>query len=74
MDDLHFLRLGREYESDRGCQHQREADYWKSMELTMMHKAAVSYYPSYVEINAIHAIDGSIPAGPLRRMSMTPFG
>ena len=28
----------------------------------MMHKAAVSYYPSYVEINAIHAIDGSIPA------------
>ena len=27
----------------------------------MMHKAAVSYYPSYVEINAIHAIDGSIP-------------
>ena len=28
----------------------------------MMHKAAVSYYPSSVEINAIHAIDGSIPA------------
>ena len=28
----------------------------------MMRKAAISYYPSYVEINAIHAIDRSIKA------------
>ena len=60
--DLHFLRLGREYELTGDINVKREADYWKSVELTMMHKAAVSYYPSYVEINAIHAIDGSIPA------------
>ena len=60
--DLHFLRLGREYELTGDINIKREADYWKSVELTMMHKAAVSYYPSYVEINAIHAIDGSIPA------------
>ncbi len=60
--DLHFLRLGREYELTGDINIKREADYWKSVELTMMHKAAVSYYPSSVEINAIHAIDGSIPA------------
>ena len=60
--DLHFLRLGREYELTGDISIKREADYWKSVELTMMHKAAISYYPSYVEINAIHAIDGSIPA------------
>ena len=60
--DLHFLRLGREYELTGDIHIKREADYWKSVELTMMHKAAVSYYPSYVEINAIHAIDGSIHA------------
>ena len=70
--DLHFLRLGREYELTGDINIKREADYWKSVELTMMHKAAVSYYPSYVEINAIHAIDGSIPQRPLRLMSMTP--
>ena len=60
--DLHFLRLGREYELTGDINIKREADYWRSVELTMMHKAAVSYYPSYVEIQAIHAIDGSIPA------------
>lgn len=60
--DLHFLRLGREYALTGDIEIKREADYWKSVELTMMHKAAVSYYPSYVEIDAIHAIDGSIRA------------
>lgn len=60
--DLHFLRLGREYELSGDINVKREADYWKSVELTMMYKAAVSYYPSYVEVDAIHSIDGSIPA------------
>lgn len=60
--DLHFLRLGREYELTGDINIKREADYWKSVEMTMMQKAAVSYYPSYVEIDAIHAIDGSIHA------------
>lgn len=60
--DLHFLRLSREYELTGDIQIKREADYWKSVELTMMYKAAVSYYPSYVEVEAIHAIDAGIKA------------
>lgn len=60
--DLHFLRLGREYGLTGDINIKREADYWKSVELTMMHKAAVSYYPSYVEVDAIRKIDGSIHA------------
>lgn len=58
--DLHFLRLGREYELTGDINVKREADYWKSVELTMMYKAAVSYYPSNVEVEAIHAIDAGI--------------
>ena len=34
----------------------------------MMRKAAISYYPSYVEINAIHAIDPEIKQSQLLRM------
>ena len=60
--DLHFLRLGREYKLTKDLAVKREADYWKSVELTMMHKADISYYPSYVEIDAIHEMDASIPA------------
>ena len=60
--DLHFLRLGREYELTGDINIKREADYWKSVELTMMYKAAVSYYPSNVEVEAIHAIDAGIRA------------
>ena len=59
--DLHFLRLSREYELTGDISVKREADYWRSVELTMMYKAAISYYPSSVEVNAIHAIDASIP-------------
>lgn len=58
--DLHFLRLSREYELDGNIETKREADYWKSMELTMMYKADMNYYPSYVEADVIHAIDASI--------------
>jgi glycosyltransferase involved in cell wall biosynthesis len=32
------------------------------MELTMMYKADISYFPSYVEIDVIHSIDASIRA------------
>ena len=60
--DLHFLRLSREYELSGDIEIKREADYWKSMELTMMYKADISYFPSYVEIDVIHSIDASIRA------------
>lgn len=59
--DLHFLRLGREYELDGDIKIKREADYWRAIELSMMQKAAVSYYPSYIEEQAIHKINPEIP-------------
>ena len=60
--DLHFLRLTREYELTGDIDIKREADYWKSMELTMMYKADMTYYPSSVEIEVIRSIDASIRA------------
>ena len=59
--DLHFLRLGREYELTGDIKIKREADYWRAIELSMMQKAAVSYYPSYIEEQAIHKINPEIP-------------
>lgn len=58
--DLHFLREFREYELTGDVAKKRESDYWKSIEFTLMHKAAVSYYPSNVEEEAIHAIDETV--------------
>lgn len=60
--DLHFLRLGREYKLTGDLKIKREADYWRSVELTQMQKADMSYYPSEVEIQAIHAMDETIKA------------
>lgn len=58
--DLHFLREMREYELT-GDESKREAsDYWKAVEFRIMRKASVSYYPSYVERDAIHRMDPSI--------------
>ena len=59
--DLHFLREGREYELTGDPQKREASEYWRSMELRLMKKAAVSYYPSYVEREAIHEIEPSIP-------------
>ncbi|WP_077612314.1 glycosyltransferase [Clostridium sp. Marseille-P2415] len=58
--DLHFLREGREYELTGDPEKRRSSEYWKSVELRIMRKAAVSYYPSYVEREAIHQIEPSI--------------
>lgn len=58
--DLHFLREGREYQLT-GDEKKRDAsEYWKGIEFRIMRKAAVSYYPSYVERDAIHMIDPEI--------------
>lgn len=59
--DLHFLREYREYELTGDIQKKRDSDYWKSIEFSLMEKAAVSYYPSYVEEEAIHAVKPEIP-------------
>lgn len=58
--DLHFLREGREFQLTGDLQKREEAEYWKSVELSLMSKAAVSYYPSYVERDAIRAMDPTI--------------
>ena len=60
--DLHYLRLYREYELSGDTKIRRESAYWKSVEITLMHRVAISYYPSQVEIDAIHSVDPTIPA------------
>lgn len=58
--DLHFLREGREYSLTGDVKCKQAAEYWKSIEMSLMYKAAVSYYPSYVERDAIKETDASI--------------
>lgn len=60
--DLHFLRELREFELTGDPAKKRDSDYWKSIEFSLMHKAAISYYPSQVEIEAIHEIDDTVKA------------
>ena len=58
--DLHFLRESREYQLTGDPKVRENAEYWKTIELDLMSKASVSYYPSYIEKNAIKEIDPSI--------------
>lgn len=58
--DLHFLREGREYQLTGDREKREAAEYWRSVEFRIMRKAAVSYYPSYVEEEAIREIDPTI--------------
>ncbi len=58
--DLHFLREGREYQLTGDPRKREDAEYWKSIELSLMEKAAVSYYPSYIERDAVKAINPDI--------------
>jgi len=58
--DLHFLREMREYQITGDEKIRADAEYWKSIELSLMNKAAVSYYPSYIERDAIREIDPTI--------------
>lgn len=58
--DLHFLREGREFQLTGDPKKREDSEYWKSIELSLMSKAAISYYPSYIERDAIHEIDPTI--------------
>ncbi|MEG7531611.1 MAG: glycosyltransferase, partial [Hungatella sp.] len=58
--DLHFLREGREYALTGDAEKKQAAEYWKSIEISLMYKADMSYYPSYIERDAIKAVDESI--------------
>lgn len=59
--DLHFLRVQREAEMSQDMALKKEAETWKEKEFSIMKKASMSYYPSYVEEEAIHKADASIP-------------
>lgn len=58
--DLHFLREMREYEVTGDEFHKEESEKWKKLELDIMRKSDVVYYPSYVEEEAINKIDKKI--------------
>ncbi len=58
--DLHFLRLRREYELNRNPKTLEESEYWKGLELNLMYKADMSYYPSQIEVDAVKDIDPEI--------------
>ena len=71
--DLHFMREFREYELTGDVKKRQESEYWKSIEFSLFHKVAVSYYPSYVEEEAIHAVDERFRSRRSRHMSMRSF-
>ena len=58
--DLHFLRTKREAELTGNDELFKESKAWKNKEFMLMKKAAISYYPSVIEENAIHDIDPEI--------------
>lgn len=58
--DLHFLRERREYELTGDRKLKESSDYWRAVELGLMRKADMSYYPSEIECRGIHAIDPEI--------------
>lgn len=58
--DLHFLRETRQYELTKEPELLDSIEKWKAIELYLMRKADMTYYPSYVEEAFIHAIDADI--------------
>lgn len=58
--DLHFLRETREYELTHKAELLQTIEEWKNKELSLMGKADISYYPSYIEQEAIHEIDSTV--------------
>lgn len=58
--DLAFLREMREYEITGDASFRDSAIEWKPKEIALMKAADMAYYPSYVEVDEIHAIDPSV--------------
>lgn len=59
--DLHFLREDREFRLTGDPKNKEDSEYWKSVELSVMYKSDMNYYPSYVEKEYIQSIDNTIP-------------
>lgn len=58
--DLGFLREMREYEVTGDETFRESSMEWQPKELEIMRSSDMAYYPSYVEVDAVHAIDPSI--------------
>lgn len=59
--DLHFLRERREYDLTGDEEKKEKSNYWKSIEMSLLYKADMSYYPSTLERDMIKQIDPQIP-------------
>ncbi len=59
--DLHFLREDREFRLTGDPQNKEDSEYWKSVELSVMYKSDMNYYPSYIEKEYVQSIDNTIP-------------
>lgn len=66
--DLHFLRNQREYALTKDESTKAESDEWYRKEMYILKRAAVSYYPSQIEVQEIKKIDPSIPV-----KAVTPY-
>jgi len=58
--DLHFFRDLREYEITNDNEKLVSSKKWKKLELSLMKKSDVAYYPSTIEVDKIKEIDPSI--------------
>lgn len=58
--DLHFLREQRQYEITGDSKLLESSERWRAIELSMMRKADMAYYPSKIEEDFIHSIDPEI--------------
>lgn len=63
--DLHFLRENREYELTNDREYKLNSRYWKNIEMNILRKADISYYPSVVECDYIKNIDKNINVKPI---------
>lgn len=59
--DLHFLRTEREAKITGNKDLLVDSRAWRRKEFNLMNKVSMSYYPSPIEVKAIHAINPRIP-------------
>ena len=55
--DLHFLREKREYQLTGNKECLKESERWREIEMALLEKADVAYYPSNIEVATIKGIN-----------------
>lgn len=63
--DFHYMRNLREYSLTGKKEMKERADEWLKTELDVMRKAALSFFPSELEVEKIKEIDGQLAVKPL---------